>query len=79
MIMVRLTGDFQKLAPEGSEKGLFSVGYEENLTLTKLLAGLGVDDAGVKYTALVDNTRKQKDYVLKDGESIIVMPLLAGG
>ena len=79
MIKVKLTGDFQKLAPAGSEKGLFSVEYEAGLTLIELLTRLGVEDSGLKYTALVDNTRKVKGYVLQDEESIIVMPLLAGG
>lgn len=79
MIKVKLTGDFQKLAPAGSEKGLFSVECEDGLTLLGLLAQLGVESAGIKYNVLVNNSRKDKGYVLQDADSIIVMPLLAGG
>ena len=79
MISVKLTGQFMKLAPEGSEKGVFKVDYSAGTTLSELLARYGVDCTGVKYTALVNNGRKQADYVLEDSDSVTVMPLLAGG
>jgi molybdopterin converting factor small subunit len=78
MINIKLTGQFQALAPEGSENGLFDAGYLDQ-TLGELLDSLGVEGAGVKYNVLVNNLRKTKDYKLMDGDSVIVMPLLAGG
>ena len=79
MINVKLTGQFMKFAPEGSEKGVFTAEFEAGLTLSALLSRLGVEGAGVNYTVLVNNSRKKKDYLLEDSDSITVMPLLAGG
>ena len=79
MINVKLTGQFIKLAPAGSERGMFTVGNETDMTLSALLKQLGVDATGVKFTALVNNARKPADYVLEDSDSVTVMPLLAGG
>ena len=78
-VNVKLTGQFIKLAPEGSDKGVFSSESEAGTTLSALLKQLGVDDTGVKYTALVNNERKPAEYVLEDSDSVTVMPLLAGG
>ena len=78
MISVKLTGQFKTLAPEGSDNGLFDADCRGR-PLGELLASLGVDGAGVKYTVIVNNSRAQKGYALQDGDSVIVMPLLAGG
>ena len=79
MINIKLTGQFMKLAPVGSEKGVFTAEYEAGMTLSALLKRLGLEDASVKYVALVNNARKPEGYVLMDSDSITVMPLLAGG
>jgi molybdopterin converting factor small subunit len=79
MIKVKLTGQFIKLAPEGSEKGQFNVEFEPGMTLSMLFTRLGVDGGNVKFTTLVNNERKPSDYVLEDSDSITIMPLLAGG
>ena len=79
MINVKLTGQFIKLAPAGSEKGVFAFKNEAGMTLSALIKQLGVEDSGVKYTALVNNTRKPGDYQLSDSDTVTVMPLLAGG
>jgi molybdopterin converting factor small subunit len=79
MITVKLTGQFIKLAPEGSERGQFSTEFEPGMTLSTLFARLGVDAGNVKFTTLVNNVRKPADYVLEDSDSITIMPLLAGG
>jgi len=78
-MQIKLTGQFAKLAPEGSEKGVFTVENGEGVTLSALMKKLGVDESGVKYTVLVNNARKPGDYVLNDSDSVTVMPLLAGG
>jgi len=79
MIKVKLTGQFIKLAPADSEKGVFAFKNEAGMTLSALVKQLGVETSGVKYTALVNNERKPGDYPLKDSDSVTVMPLLAGG
>jgi len=79
MISIKLTGQFLVLTPAHSEKGLFAMEYEVDLTLLALLTRLGVEGAGVNYNVLVNNSRKSADYIVQDNDSIIVMPLLAGG
>jgi sulfur carrier protein ThiS len=78
-VNVKLTGQFIKLAPEGCDKGMFASECGAGMTLSAFLKQLGVEGAGVKYTALVNNERKPADYILSDSDSITVMPLLAGG
>jgi len=79
MISVKLTGQFMKLAPGGSVKGAFTTAFVPNTSLSALLAQLGVDRENVKYSVLVNNSRKSGAYVLEDSDSVTVMPLLAGG
>ena len=78
MISVKLTGQFRALAPEDCENGAFELEAGRR-TLGDLLSSLGVEDAGIKYAVWVNNARKPKDYTPQEGDSIIVMPLLAGG
>ena len=68
-----------KLAPEGSEKGTFEIGFESGLTISSLIARLGVKEKGIKYSVMVNNSRKSEDYCLSDLDSVLIIPLLAGG
>ena len=68
-----------KLAPEGSDKGVYTAAGAAGMTLSAFLKEAGVEGTGIKYTALVNNSRKSSDYVLCDCDSLTVMPLLAGG
>ena len=79
MIRVKLTGEFTKLAPAENDKGSFSMEYENGLTLSLLVTRLGVRDQGIKYTVMVNNVRKPEDYALNDSDSVLIIPLLAGG
>ena len=79
MIHIKLTGEFAKLAPEGNEKGSFDTEYEAGLTIARLITQLGVKDRGIKYSVMVNNSRKPEDYALNDSDSVLIIPLLAGG
>ena len=79
MIHVKLTGQFIKLAPEGNNKGFFNTDYESGLTISRLIQRLGVKELRINYSVLVNNTRKPDDYVLSDSDTVLVIPLLAGG
>jgi molybdopterin converting factor small subunit len=79
MVNIKLTGQFKALAPAESKKGEFTLQYEAGMSLPSLISQLGVDKTGVKYNVIVNNVRKPADYVIKDSDSITVMPLLAGG
>ena len=79
MIHVKLTGEFIKLAPEGNVKGSFDMDCESGLTVSRLAMDLGVKSSGIKYSVMVNNSRKPEDYVLSDSDSVLILPLLAGG
>jgi molybdopterin converting factor small subunit len=79
MIHVKLTGEFAKLAPEGNDKGSFDIEYEDGVTLSRLVTRFGVKERGIKYSVMVNNSRKPEDYVLNDSDSVLIIPLLAGG
>ena len=79
MIHVKLTGEFIKLAPEGNVKGAFDMDYENGLPVSRLVTDLGVKDLGIKYSVMVNNSRKPEDYVLSDSDTVLILPLLAGG
>jgi molybdopterin converting factor small subunit len=79
MIHVKLTGEFIKLAPEGNVKGTFDMEHESDLPVSKLVTDLGVKDLGIKYSVMVNNSRKPEDYVLSDSDTVLIIPLLAGG
>ena len=79
MIHVKLTGEFAKLAPVGSDKGSFDIEYESDLTISQLVTRFGVKDSSIKYSVMVNNSRKPENYCLSDSDSLLIIPLLAGG
>ena len=79
MIHVKLTGEFAKLAPEGNDKGSFDIEYESGITISQLLERFAVKERGIKYSVMVNNSRKPEDYVMVDSDSLLIIPLLAGG
>ena len=79
MIHVKLTGEFIKLAPAENVKGSFDFDFESGLTLARLIVCLGVKNLNIKYSVMVNNSRKPEDYVINDSDSVLIIPLLAGG
>ena len=79
MIHVKLTGEFVKLAPAENTKGSFDIEYEIGLPISRLITRLGVKEQGIKYSVMVNNSRKPEDYVLNDSDTLLIIPLLAGG
>ncbi|MEG1801352.1 MAG: MoaD/ThiS family protein [Oscillospiraceae bacterium] len=78
MIKVKLLGTFAKYMPSVDEEGVWCVA-ENEITIQQLLEQTELAQETVKYSTLVNNARKQKDYLLKDGDVLTVMPLFAGG
>ena len=79
MVHVKFTGEFAKLAPPENDKGSFDIEYESGLTISQLITRFGIKDRGIKYSVMVNNSRKPEDYVLNDSDSLLIIPLLAGG
>lgn len=76
MIYVKLFGPFEQLMPHKNAEGFWETDWA-NKTVEQALQSL--DFGGVKYNALVNNVRADKDDILQDGDKLGVMPLLAGG
>ena len=77
MIKVKFYGVLKAYMPETDDEGFFTA--EEGLTVAEILDNTGASEKKVGMTILVNRVRKQKDYVLKDGDVLTVMPLVAGG
>ena len=76
MITVKLLAVLKEYAPGG---GYIEMEYAQGMTVADALARAGVEAVDFKYTALVNNARRNPGDVLEDGDTVTVMPLLAGG
>ena len=77
MIKAKFFGLLKDYMPETDSSGFFEV--KEEMTISELLEKTGAVSENVGMTLLVNRVRKHGDYVLKDGDVLTVMPLLAGG
>lgn len=78
MILVKYYGFLKKKLPEIAEDGFWHC-PEESISVEALLTQTGIDPDAVMMTILVNRMRKDRTYVLKDGDTVTVMPLSAGG
>ncbi|WP_461207873.1 MoaD/ThiS family protein [Clostridium sp. DL1XJH146] len=78
MVKVKFFGVFASMIPKKDESGYWNIEVSEK-TIKDILALTPIKDSSVKYSTFVNNKRKDSDYVLKDGDVLTVIPLLAGG
>lgn len=78
MVKIRFFGILTNKMPKKDEKGYWVIDGKGK-TIKELLDLSLIKEANVKYTVLVNNERKDTDYILKDDDIITVIPLLAGG
>ena len=64
--------------PEINDDGFWHAD-KANKTIEELFVETGVDYKNIRMTILVNSYRKDTSYVLQDGDTITVMPLVAGG
>jgi len=76
MITIKMMAVLKEFAPDD---GRAVLDYEPGMTVADALGATGIANAKVKYTVMVNNARKTPGDALQDGDTIIVMPLLAGG
>ncbi len=77
-IKVNLFANLRRFNPGGPEAGEFPLEVEEGSTLSDLFRELGVPKEEVKIV-FVNNLRRQKDYVLQEGDRVGIFPPVAGG
>jgi len=76
MVTVKLLAVLKEFAPDD---GLLELEYITGMTVADALAATDLSKTDVKYSVLVNNTRRKLEDVLDDGDTVMVMPLLAGG
>lgn len=77
-IQVNLFANLRRFNPGGPEAGEFPLEVEEGSTVNDLFRELGVLEKEVK-NVFVNNLRRQKDYVLQEGDRVGIFPPVAGG
>lgn len=78
MIKVKFYGVLKKNMPQVEEDGFWHI-EDEEITIEEVLKRGGADNVSFGMTLLVNRVRKDRSYVLKDGDTLTVMPLIAGG
>ena len=76
MITVKLLAVLKEYAPDD---GIVKLEYTPGMTVADAIAKTDVENTDIKYSLLVNNARKNPEDVLEDGDTVMVMPLLAGG
>ena len=76
MITVKLLAVLKEFAPND---GRVELPYEQGMTVADALNATDIGRAKVKYSIMVNNKRTKPEDAIKDGDTVIVMPLLAGG
>jgi len=76
MVTIKLLAVLKKYAPDD---GCLELAYAPGMTVADALGASEIAKATVKYSIMVNNARKKPEDTLEDGDTIIVMPLLAGG
>ncbi|MCL2323690.1 MAG: hypothetical protein FWC47_16485 [Oscillospiraceae bacterium] len=76
MVYIKFVGPFSKLMPSTTENGYFA-SDSGGKSISSCLSSF--DFGNITYVILVNNMREDKDYILQDGDKLLVMPTLAGG
>ena len=76
MITVKLLAVLKQYAPND---GYFEMEYTPGMTIADALGETGIEKTDHRYSILVNGRRKNPCDVLDDGDSVTIMPLLAGG
>ena len=76
MITVKLLAVLKEYAPDD---GIIELEFSSGMTVADAIAKTDVESTDIKYSLLVNNARKKPEDILEDGDTVMVMPLLAGG
>ena len=78
MIKIKLYGILKKYMPETDEAGFWCI-EQDGLTVSQVLDLVNVPQGERRATYLVNKMRKDEQFILHSGDSLQVMPLIAGG
>ena len=77
MVKIKYFGVLKSCLPEVESDGFWHA-EKAGATISEVLEETGAVYEGTKVL-LVNRVRKTEDYVLQDGDTLTVMPLMAGG
>ncbi len=78
MVKVKFYGIMKPYMPETEEDGYWHAD-RDGMTVGQIMDETGASEKDVAVTILVNRIRKTQEYVLQDGDTLTVMPLVAGG
>jgi len=76
MVTVKLLAVLKELAPDD---GIIELEYVPGMTVADALAKTDLESTDIKFSVLVNNARRMPEDAVDDGDTVMVMPLLAGG
>ena len=78
MIKIKFFGFLKKFMPEIDDEGYWCI-ETEGVSIAEVFDIAKVPEEFRRATLLVNRVRKSMDYALKAGDTLTVMPLVAGG
>lgn len=78
MVKIKFFGVLAKKMPEKNNEGYWVIDGKGK-SISEILDLSLIKEANVNYTLFVNNERKDNTYILEDGDSLNILPLLAGG
>lgn len=77
-VKIKFLGVLKKHQPNANAAGYWEVEAREQ-TLDAVFASTVLAETQIGYVILVNGLRKPRDYIVQDGDEIMVMPMIAGG
>lgn len=78
MVKVKFYGMLAQYMKEKGDEGFWVI-PESDLSIDDVLAMTDIASSPYIFVTLVNNARKSRDYVLRDGDTLSLVPLVAGG
>ena len=78
MIKIKFFGFLKKFMPETDDEGFWCID-SEGITIAEVFDLANVPEEYRRATLLVNRVRKGTEYKLSSGDTLTVMPLVAGG
>jgi molybdopterin converting factor small subunit len=78
MVKVKFYGMLARYMKEKDDKGFWVI-PESGLSIDHVLAMTDIVSSPYKFVTLVNNARKSRDHILLDGDTLSLVPLVAGG
>jgi molybdopterin converting factor small subunit len=78
MVKVKFYSMLAQYMKEKDNEGFWVI-PESDLSIDDVLAMTDIVSSPYKFVTFVNNARKSGDYILKDGDALSLIPLVAGG